>query len=243
MANTLTGSPQGMSVRSSDYFSKDSLKKLVDIMSFRQVPADTYLYWDGEQAQQLFYVKDGIVKLTKTTDDGREFILQFCQPGDIFGEPGGFNENTTYSSNALTMENCVIGTIDHRDLRTLLYQQGPLAVEFIEWMGTMHRITHSKFRDFMMYGKNGALCSILIRLSNSYGEPHANGIRVGVRLTNQELANMIGATRESVNRLLVYLRQEKVISMEHGHIIVHDMDYLRDVLHCPLDCPKELCQF
>ncbi|UUZ85022.1 helix-turn-helix domain-containing protein [Paenibacillus sp. P26] len=102
-------------------------------------------------------------------------------------------------------------------------------------------MTQTKFRDLMMFGKPGALCSLLIRLNNSYGEACGKHHRIAVKMNNTEMAEMIGATRESVNRMLSEMKKEDVIDMESGHVIIKDLDYLRDVCHCE-NCPKDICR-
>ncbi len=107
--------------------------------------------------------------------------------------------------------------------------------------GLMHRVTQTKFRDLMMFGKPGALCSTLIRLCNSYGVQRDDGIYISSKQTHTDLAEMIGATRESVNRMLNDLKTRGVLSYEHQHLVIHDLNYLRDICHCE-NCPKDICR-
>jgi CRP/FNR family transcriptional regulator len=123
----------------------------------------------------------------------------------------------------------------------LLLQHGDLAVEFMKWIGLMNRLTQSKLRDLMLSGKLGILCSLLIRLGNTYGIEQGGRILISNKLTNSELADMIGTTRESVNRILGDLKKAGVISYEDGHIVIQDLDYLRDTCQCE-NCPKEICR-
>jgi CRP/FNR family transcriptional regulator len=112
----------------------------------------------------------------------------------------------------------------------------------MKWMGLMQRTTQSKFRDLMLFGKTGALASTLIRLTNTCGEKSEDGsIKLAIKLTNTDLANMIGTTRESVNRLLSTYKEEGVISYEQGQIIIHDLLYLKSIVNCP-NCPPEICR-
>ena len=93
----------------------------------------------------------------------------------------------------------------------------------------------------MMFGKLGALCSTLIRLSNMYGVIRQDGILIQKKFTNTEIADMIGATRESVNRMLGKLRKDGIISIEKsGKIFIKDIQYLKDEIGCE-DCPIEIC--
>ena len=97
----------------------------------------------------------------------------------------------------------------------------------------MHmRKQHLKFRDLVLYGKKGALYSTLIRLANSYGMETDEGILISVPLTNQELANYSASARESLNRMLADLRKSGVIAMRGHLILIKDIDYLKEEIHC-----------
>src|SRR5690606_19192373 len=103
-------------------------------------------------------------------------------------------------------------------------------------------MTQTKFRDLMMFGKPGALCSTLIRLYNTYGEMRKDGsVMIGKKLTNTELADMIGATRESVNRMLSDLKNAGAVSNENGYMVVKNIQYLKDICHCE-NCPVDICR-
>lgn len=82
---------------------------------------------------------------------------------------------------------------------------------------------------------------MLIRLSNSYGVARKDEIFIDIKMNNSEMADMIGATRESVNRMLSDLKKDDVIEYEDGHVVIKDLAYLRDVCRCE-NCPKEICR-
>jgi CRP/FNR family transcriptional regulator len=223
-----------------DCLSPEHMLKLKQIMYDYNAPAGTHLYWEGDPTDKLFYIKRGRVKITKATDDGKQLIMYMFQTGDMFGELETFH-TATHNFNAETAEDSVIGIIQQKDLEVLLWQHGDFALEFIKWLTQIHRITQTKFRDLMMFGKPGALCSMLIRLSNTYGKPFGDGILITTRLTNNELAEMIGATRESVNRMLSDLRKQDVIDYHNSLIVIKDPMYLRDLCHCE-NCPGTICR-
>lgn len=240
MENSYSSESCPLKYHNTDIFSKDNFSKLEDIMYKQKVVAGTFLFWDGEKAEKLYYIKQGQVKITKSTDDGRTFVLYQFQEGDLFGEIGIFGEST-YSFNAEVTSDSHIGIIQQRDLEILLWQHGELSVDFMKWMGLMHRITQSKFRDLMLYGKPGALCSTLIRLSNTHGKEYEGHLLISKKLTNSELAEHIGATRESVNRMLKDLKDKNVIAMNEGHIVIQDLSYLKEICHCE-SCPITICR-
>ncbi|WP_409342478.1 Crp/Fnr family transcriptional regulator [Paenibacillus sp. MBLB4367] len=221
-------------------FSQEHLQKLFGAMQAAKVPAGTYLYWEGDAADKLYYVRSGRVKMTKANSEGKQFMMYMFQEGDFFGQLDPYFDSRQ-AFNALTVEDCWIGTIAKPELETLLWQQGELAVAFMKWMGLMHRMTQTKFRDMMLYGKPGALCSTLIRMANTFGARQGDDIFISEKLTNTDLAEYIGAARESVNRMLADLRKANVIEYENGYITIKNIDYLRNICHCD-NCPTEICR-
>lgn len=227
-------------VHNTDCFSEENLLKLKEIMYDHKIAAGSYLFWEGDAADKLYFIKQGRVKITKSSDEGKSFILYMYGDGDLFGQLDPFH-NSLHNFNAEVIEDSVIGIIQQKDLETLLWQHGDLAIEFMKWMGLMHRMTQTKFRDLMMFGKPGALCSTLIRLSNSYGAREGNRIHITKKLTNSELADMIGATRESVNRMLSEFKKMNVISMDNNNLVIENIDYLKTICQCE-NCPKDMCR-
>lgn len=121
-----------------------------------------------------------------------------------------------------------------------MLRNGSLAFEFMKWMSDHSRKTQTKFRDLVLNGKKGALYSTLIRMTNSYGVHLSDGILIDLPLTNQELANFCGTSRESTNRILNELKRENIISVTKGKIIIHDLQFLKDEIGCE-DCPIIYC--
>lgn len=218
----------------------DNFERLRGIMYIKQVDKGNHLFWEGDAADKLYYIFEGRIKSTKMSEAGRSLTLYLHQSGDLIGQMDPFKDST-HSFSAEVTEETTVGVIQRKDLETLLWQHGDLALEFMKWMGLMHRLTQTKFRDLMLFGKTGALCSLLIRLCNSYGEEKGDGIRINLKLSNTEMADMIGATRESVNRMLADLKKEHVITYHDGHYTVHRIQYLREVCCCE-NCPKEVCR-
>lgn len=221
-------------------FSDENVTKLDLAMQRQSIPAGTALFWEGELADKLYYIYEGRVKLSKCNNEGKDFTLYIFQQGDFIGELDPF-QDSKQSFHAIALEDCTYGFIQKEDLIHLIWQHGDFAIQFTQWLGLMHRLTQTKFRDLLLYGKSGALSSTLIRLANSYGQANGNGILLSKRVTNTELADYIGATRESVNRMLSDLKKLGAIDYDHGHIVIKEMDRLRAICHCE-DCPKEICR-
>ena len=225
------------------YISEENFNHLKGIMYPKKAEAGTYLFWEGDAADHLYYIRSGRVKLLKSTEDGKDMIMSIQQKGDLIMEMGGFSESH-HHFNAEVLQDAEIGVIQRKDLEILLYRHGDFALEFMSWMSLMHRMTQSKFRDLLLYGKTGALASTLIRLCNSYGTATADGIRIDLKLTNSELADMIGATRESVNRMLGDMKSSGTLMMKQGYMVVKKLSDLKGTCNCPTypECPIEICR-
>ncbi|GIP39120.1 anaerobic regulatory protein [Paenibacillus sp. J31TS4] len=234
------GSPRTYQI---EHFLSDAhFHQLMDAMTEQTIQEGSHLFWEGEPADRLFYIKKGKVKISKSTEDGKDFILLYLQEGDFFGEFAA-DGSTRFSYTAEAVQDTKVGLVAQRDLETLIAMSGEFALGFIKWMSLMQRATESKFRDLMLFGKKGALASTLIRLTNSYGDKREDGtIRITLKLSNTDLANMIGTTRESVNRLLSAYRDEGLIDYDvHHHIMVLELAKLKAIVCCP-DCPSEICR-
>lgn len=205
-----------------------------------EIKKDTYLFREGEQAEEVYYIQSGKIQISKIAADGQELSLRICSKGDIVGELTLFAEQPKYLLNAKVLEDGIVSCIQREVLEKSLLENNKLALEFMKWMSDHFRKTQTKFRDLVLHGKKGALYSTLIRMCNSYGVMKENGILIDLQLTNQELANFCGTSREVVNRLLNDLRTQGIISINRGKITVHHLAYLRNEIDCE-DCPPEIC--
>ncbi len=221
-------------------FDKNNFSKLKGVMYERHVSKGEKIYWEGEGCEYLYYLKQGSVKLTKSSDDGKDLVLYYFQPRDLFGDLRD-NINTTNSYSAEAMSDCTLGVIQQKDLETLLWQNGDLAIDFMKWLGYMQRFLQTKLRDLLFFGKHGALASTLIRMSNTFGVSDGDSIRISNKFTNSEIADLIGSTRETVNRMLNQMKKDNIIGYECGIITINDMDQLKDICHCE-GCPKSICR-
>lgn len=215
-------------------------EQLSTIMSERVFTKRTSIYCEGDTLAHLYYVKEGIVKLSKVSDDGKDLILHYFYPGDLFGEYHTDGEHmATFTAEAV--KNCKIGMIPMDELNELLANQGDLSLSFSQWLSQMQWYTQLKLRDILFHGKHGALASTLIRAANTYGIQQGDHIVISYKLTNYEIANLIGATRETVNRMLSQFQKDDFIEINNGRIIIKSIKELKKICHCE-GCPIGICR-
>jgi CRP/FNR family transcriptional regulator len=219
-----------------------TLSHLFDtVHHFKKMEKGTFLFQEGSVADEMYIVQSGILQISKIIPDGRELTLRMCSSGDFVGELNLFSPASRYLLSARVIESGEVAVIMKDVLEEKLSQNLPLSFEFIKWMSQQYRKTQTRFRDLVLHGKKGALYSTLIRISNSYGMKTNIGILIELPLTNQELANFCGTSREVVNRLLSDLRKIGVISIDKGLITIHDIEFLKREIDCE-DCPTEICK-
>ncbi|WP_198508936.1 Crp/Fnr family transcriptional regulator [Bacillus sp. FJAT-44742] len=200
----------------------------------------SFLYMEGDYADQLYYIYSGKVKLKRTMEDGKEITMALKQKGDLLGE-FGFSEEVHNASSEI-IEDCKVAFIHKKEIEALLQNVGTFAVEYMNWLSMTNRLNETKIRDLLLYGKSGALASTLIRMSNTYGIVDTDGIRLKIKLTNTEIGEFIGLTRESVNRTLNSWKNEGILTMDNGFIVIKNLCELKKICGCPSTCPLEICR-
>lgn len=210
------------------------------IQHTQKIEKGTFLFQEDAPANELFIILSGTVQVSKIVPDGRELTLRMCKQGDVIGELSIFNTTTRYMVTGKVIESGEVAIISKQQLESKLSTNHILALEFVKWMSLQQQKTQTKFRDLILNGKKGALYSTLIRLANSYGVKTQDGILLNINLTNQELANFCGTSREVVNRFLSELRKNKIISADKGIITIHNLHYIKREIDCE-NCPIEIC--
>lgn len=206
----------------------------------RHYDKETYLFREGEEIQGLYLILTGKVKMSKLSNDGNQLTLRYVEPGGVAGELALLNDYAHYVLSAKMMESGEIAILSKSIIIDAIERNGLLALELIQIMNDRVRRDQTRFRDLVLFGKKGALYSTLIRLSNSYGETNGNDIFINIKMTDQQLADFCGTSRESINRLMGQLKKDSVLSTDKSFITIHDIDYLKEAINCA-DCPIDLC--
>ena len=198
----------------------------------KEVKKNSYLFHEGDPIGGVFLIRSGKIRIEKITPNGRELTLKICGPGQLIAEVTIFSEATKYMVDARAIEDTVCLRIAINDLEEALLSNERLSSAFMKWMCIDQQKTQTKFWDLLLHGKKGALYSTLIRLSNSYGIQTEKGLLIDLMLTNQELANFCGMTREVANRLLGELKKRGTLSLSDGKLCIHDIEHLKTETNC-----------
>ncbi|AJQ29775.1 MULTISPECIES: Crp/Fnr family transcriptional regulator [Pelosinus] len=188
------------------------------------------IFLEGDTGEGFHYVKSGKVKVLRTSDDGREHIIKILGAGEIFAEVLMFN-NRPYPATAVAVEPSCIGMIRNIDLEQLVLTNNELALQLIKALSQRLIYAQQKIKNLALNDVMSRTVEVLLRLSQEQGDIKDNGvIELALDLSRQDLANLVGTTRETVTRTLSSLKKDKFIDFDGQKIRILDVEYLRRLI-------------
>jgi CRP/FNR family transcriptional regulator, cyclic AMP receptor protein len=184
------------------------------------------LYDEGDIDDQLYVVIEGKVKLTRTSSDGREVLVRVQGPGDMFGELAMFDP-TYRTSNASAVTDARLAAIAHDDLRAVLIDRPAIALLLLRELAQRLRVITDANTNLIFTDVPGRVAKALLELADKFGTEQEDGTLVSHDLTQEELAQLVGASRETVNKALADFATRRWIQLSAKSVLVIDPDRLR----------------
>lgn len=200
---------------------------LRDRVRRRSFPAGTYLTREGEPADSMFVIERGLVRVSRTSRQGRELVLGLVGAGDTLGELGVLEASGTRTADAIAVEPTMCVALAREDFRALIRRSPDLGLRLLATLVDQIRRKDEELASIAFLDVPGRLAHKLLQLAARHGEAVADGVRIGVRLHQSDLAAMIGASRENVNRALGRFVDEGAVTMDRGTITIVNADSLR----------------
>ena len=192
--------------------------KLIEGMAIeKHVPKNTVVINEGELGDSLFAIVSGRVKVLIGDSDGREIILKILGPGDFFGELALIDKEPR-SASVSTLENTVLKVLSHEAFEACLDKAPRIATSVMQALAKRLRDADRKISTLALLDVYGRVAHTLLELAVT-----SNGkLIVGEKLSQQDIANMVGASREMVNRILKDLSERGYITVESKSITIHN---------------------
>lgn len=207
-------------------FGDDEVVGIAATVSDRTYPKHDFIVREGDPGSTFFFLVSGSVSVCRIMPDGREMILAILKDGDFFGEMAMF-DSSLRSASIKTLTDVEVGAIRYSDFLVLLDENPRIGRSLAIALSERLRAANALIAATTSQDIRARLASLLLNLSSQFGEPVDTGTRISLRLTNQEMANMIATTRETVNRTLNRFWDEKLVDMRTAHLIIADPDRLR----------------
>jgi CRP/FNR family transcriptional regulator len=203
----------------------ESAAALEAMLTTRSVARGHVVFREGDEGDRLFIVIDGKVKISRAAADGRENLLAVLGAGEMFGELSLFDPGPrTATVSAVT--DSTLASLDHDDLRPLLVERPGVAVELLQALAQRLRRTNEAMADLVFTDVPGRVAKALLDLAEKFGVSEADGIRVRHDLTQEELAQLVGASRETVNKALSEFAHRGWLRIEGRSVLLLDSERL-----------------
>jgi CRP-like cAMP-binding protein len=211
---------------------EEDLAGLATALRRRRYPRGATICLAGEPGERLYLVERGRVRIGLTAPDGREVVLNMLGPGDTFGDLA-LLDGEPRSADATAQDDCLLLILPRTAFLRHLEQHPRAALALLAEMSRRLRRNARLIQDATFHDVPTRLAGTLLQLACERGEPTAGGGLSTVRVTQVELAGMIGATRESVNKVLGTFERRGFLRRQRGVISILDPAALRREVDAP----------
>lgn len=212
--------------------SAEQLSKVAALAEVRSFGVRDVVVTQGDPARALYAIVRGRLKVSSCGPDGRDVVLGIMAEGEVFGEvallDGGLR-----SATCTAIEPCELLAIDRQQFMELLDQTPGIAVKLLQVLSGRLRRLSQRSEDAAFLDVPSRLARSLLDLATRFGERRAagSGVFLAIKLSQQELGDLVGATRESVNKHLSDWTRQGFLQMQNGRLVISDMDSVRRLAH------------
>ncbi|GCE48889.1 CRP-like cAMP-binding protein [Thermosporothrix hazakensis] len=202
------------------------IQELSNVARKRTFRSGEVIFHRDDPGQVLYIIKEGKVKICLISPEGQEISLVVFGKGEYFGELA-LLDGLGRSTDAIALEKVECYTLQRSDFHKAIMKNPLIAIKVLEVLSKRLRNTDQQVEDLIFLDVYGRVAKKLLELANTHGVKVETGIRIDVRLTQQELASMVGASRESVNKVLGYFTDKQFISTDKHRITLHRLADLK----------------
>ncbi len=184
------------------------------------------IVFEDEPESRLYIIINGLVKLTRISEDGREFIFSFLDEGDFFGELSLLEEELS-STNAVAIEDSVLIYIQRADYLKIFSDIPQISFNLLREMTQRLRIRDSQIKSLSLHDATGKVASTILRFADNSGNINMGQVELPQLPPHRDIANMVGTSRETISRALNWLEAKGYLHKERGRLIIRDYENFR----------------
>lgn len=204
-----------------------NLRKMAAITSEKSFAKKNIIFHEGDYGDTLYIIKGGRIKIAKVTMDGREKTLTILQPGDFFGEMALFDDLPRSATAEAIDPEVRLLAISKADFERVITENPQIALRIMRDLTRRIRQVNQQVEDLAFKDVHGRVASTLYNLMQTEGAKTGK-TGVSLKMTHQDLANMVGSSRETVTRALNRLQDQGVIAISHQQITILKPDVLAE---------------
>ncbi len=191
----------------------------------RKFPRGASVYLPNDTADAAYLLAEGRVRICSTTNEGKQCILALIEQGELFGELA-IVDSTAREERAETVQNSTVVLLPGDHLRQLMEESPGMALGVTKLIGLRRKRVERRLRSLLFRSNRERLTQLLIDLTDQYGNATTEGVEMGIKLSHQDLASIIGATRETVTTVLGEMQNEGLLRIERQKLTVLDLPRL-----------------
>ena len=208
-------------IRLFDGISPSEMQEMEKITRMEEVKKRQPFYLPGDPSSNVYLLKRGRVKLANTAASGKEVTFDILEPGEVFGELEVL-EGLPRETAAEALDDAMICVIRREDFDRYLTMHPNITVKLTKLIGLRLRRIQSRIEDLVFRDVPARLAHLLLELGKSDGAQEPRGIRIKAKLTHQEMANLIGCSRETVSATLGQFRDEGLLQLDGRTLTILD---------------------
>lgn len=186
-----------------------------------------YIFREGDPTEYFHIVKEGSVKCVKSSVHGKECTLKVLMPGDLFCCDASAFDGSSHPGTAQPMGDVSVLRMKKEAYFKMLRANPDAAMEVIRYLGNRLNEAQEKAKILALDSADRRLASLLVSLAERSGIEDVNGIRLSVRLTRQDMANMVGVTTETAIRIMARFKKDRLVSGTAAHLHIRDLPRLK----------------
>jgi CRP-like cAMP-binding protein len=188
------------------------------------------LFHEGDQSDRMYVIAEGKIKIGRAAPDGRSTLLKLLGPGEEFGELSLFDPDCR-SGTATAVTEARLCALSNHDLRPWLESRPEVALALLRQLSNRMRQSREVVADLVFSDVPARVAKTLLELSTRFGTSKDEGVHVWHDLTQEELAQLVGASRETVNKALADFGNRGWLRLEPRAVVLLDLDRLKQRSH------------
>ena len=218
-----------------EHLSDRERRKVADEVVETHYRKDEFIFREGDRATGFHILKEGTVKCVKTSSEGRQVTLKVLMPGDLFCCDAAALDGSTHPGCAQPMGNVSVLSLSKEAYFSLLRRNPEAALQVIQYLGSRLQEAQENTKALALNPADQRLAALLIKLADRAGLREGKQVRLTVRLTRQDLADMVGMTVETATRIMGRFKREKLVSGTAKSLVIRNLPRLQQ-LAAPSPC-------
>ena len=208
--------------------SEREIDEVAQIARRRTLKKGDVLFHKGDEGGDLYIIVSGVVKAYSTSPDGTEVVFRLMTAGEVTGDLAAFT-GSPRTANNVAFEDCELLMIQRRELLPLLRRTPDIAIRLIAALAGRIAKLSEQFEDKNFRPVDERLAKLLLGFADRWGRPVKDGVQIDIRASQTELGEFVGATRESVNKIVGAWREEGVLEHQDHRVTIKRRKALEDV--------------